>query len=93
MSGGDFGTGVYWLDLEKSQAYRWRCQTPLINYYGEKDEVVPVYIAKLAEGFHALFGSTTTRAESAGPDADHRATYVYSLIHAKPFFEGFLMRR
>jgi hypothetical protein len=90
MSGGDFGTGVYWLDLEKSQAYRWRCQTPLINYYGEKDEVVPVYIAKLAEGFHSLFGSNTTRAESAGPEADHRATYVYSVIHVKPWFDTFL---
>ncbi len=90
LSGGNFGNGVYWLDLEKSQAYRWRCRTPLINFYGEKDEVVPVYIAKLAEGFHTLFGSNTTRAESAGPIADHRATYIYSLIHAKPWFDSFL---
>ncbi len=90
LSGGDFGTGVYWLDLEKSQAYRWRCATPLVNYYGEKDEVVPVYIAKLAEGFHTLFGSNTTRAENAGKDADHRATFVYSTIHARAWFETFL---
>jgi hypothetical protein len=52
-----------------------------------------VYIAKLAEGFHTLFGTTTTRAESAGAKADHRATYVYSVIHAKPWFDSFLKGR
>ncbi|MBL7761126.1 MAG: alpha/beta hydrolase [Sediminibacterium sp.] len=93
MATGNLGMDAYWQMLERYQAYRWRCKTPLINYYGEKDEVVPIYIATLAEGFHGLFGTNTTRAVSAGPDADHRATYVYSVIHVKSFFDSFLTKK
>lgn len=93
MATGNIGNNAFWQSLEKSQVYRWRCKTPLINYYGEKDEVVPVYIATLAEGFHKLFGTGTTKAENAGPNADHRATYTYSIIHAKPWFDSFLKKK
>ncbi|MEI7897655.1 MAG: hypothetical protein WCJ26_11515 [bacterium] len=50
-------------------------------------------MAKLAEGFHKLMGSGDTHAISAGAKADHRATYVYSVIHAKPWFDGFLLKK
>ena len=90
METGNIGSSNFWQIVEKSDAYRWRCHTPLNNYYGESDEVVPVYVAKLAEGFHHLMGSGDTHAISAGAKADHRATYVYSVIHAKPWFDGFL---
>jgi hypothetical protein len=62
-------------------------------YYGESDEVVPVYIARLPEGFHQLFGSGSTHTVSAGAKADHRATYIYSVIEAKPWFDGFLKKK
>lgn len=75
---------------EQEQAYRWICQTPLRNYYGGSDEVVPVFIAKLAETFHKILGAKDTLAIDAGDQADHRATYVYSLIHAKEWFESYL---
>lgn len=90
LTTGNLAGDNFWLLLESMQAYRWRCKTPLINYYGEKDEVVPVYIARLAEDYHRLLGAGSTRAVSAGPDADHRATYVYSIINVKPFFDAFL---
>jgi hypothetical protein len=90
MATGNIGNSPFWQLLEKNQAYRWRCKTPLINYFGESDEVVPVYIAKLPEGFHKLFGSGSTVAESAGAKADHRATYIYSVIHAVPWYDSFL---
>ena len=90
MATGYIGSTAFWQILEKSQAYRWRCHTPLNMYYGERDEVVPIYVAKLPEGYHALAGSGSTHAISAGAKADHRATFVYSLIHVKPWFDGFL---
>lgn len=47
-------------------------------------------IAKLAEEFHQVLGGGNTKAISAGPKADHRATYIYSVIHAKPWFDSFM---
>jgi hypothetical protein len=90
MATGNIGNSPFWQLLEKSQAYRWRCKTALVNYYGEMDEVVPVYISKLPEGFHKLFGSGSTVAESAGAKADHRATYIYSVIHASRWYDRIL---
>lgn len=91
LASGTIANDAFWTKLEEMQAYRWRCRTPLINYYGESDEAIPAYIAKLAEGFHqVLGGGSNTKAISAGPKADHRATYIYSLIHVKPWFDGFL---
>lgn len=90
LKSGDIATHPYWNILDKNEAYRWRCKTPLINYYGEMDEVVPVYIGTLAENTHKLLGVTSTRSESAGPKADHRATYVYAVIKMKPWFDSFL---
>lgn len=80
----------FWKMLEFEQAYRWICQTPLRNFYGGKDEVVPVYIGTLPEGFHKLLGAKDTKAVFAGPDADHRATYTYSVVHIKDWFDSFL---
>lgn len=89
---GNVATSTFWKILENSQAYRWRCQTPLINFYGEADEVIPVYIATLPQGFHKVIGSENTRSQSAGLRADHRATHVYSVIHGKKWFDSFLKK-
>lgn len=80
----------FWKNLEQAEAYRWRCRTPLVNYYGEGDEVIAPYVARLAEGWHTLVGFGKTKAVNAGPKADHRGTYVYSLIHVKDFFAPYL---
>ena len=93
MATGNIANDPFWKLLENMQAYRWRCKTPLVNYYGESDEVIPPYIAKLAEGFHqVLGGGSNTKAISAGPKADHRATYIYSLVHVKPWFDSYLKK-
>jgi hypothetical protein len=62
-------------------------------HYGESDEVVPVYIARLPESFHKMLGSGSTHAVSAGVKADHRAIYTYSVIEAKPWCDGFLKKK
>ena len=90
MKTGYIGNSPFWQILEQSQVYRWRCHTPLRMYYGRLDEVVPVYFATLPAAYQNEIGCTTTVAVTAGSRADHRATYIYSLIHAKPWFDGFL---
>lgn len=93
MAGGTIGNNLYWQTLENSQAYRWRSHTPLINYYGELDEVTPTYIARLPEGFHRVLGCGPTAARYAGEKADHRATYIFSVIDQKPWFDEFLKKQ
>lgn len=93
MATGNLGKTMFWDLQEKSQVYRWRCKTPLTMYYGEMDEVVPVYVATLPQEFHKLIGSNTTVAKSAGAKADHRATYTHSVIYLKPWFDGFLKKK
>jgi hypothetical protein len=92
LQSGNIAVTEFWKILENSQAYRWRCKTPLVNYYGESDEVIPVYIATLPQGFHNVMGSTNTRSQSAGAKADHRATHVYSVIHGKKWFDSFIKK-
>ena len=92
MASGDIGDSPYWQTLEQSQAYRWRSHTPLKNYYGGLDEVVPTYIATLPEAFHKVLGCGPTKAVYAGDKADHRATFIYAVLHQKPWFDGFLQK-
>lgn len=88
MATGNLASSDFWLTLERMQAYRWRPVTPIINYYGEADEVIPTFIATKAEEFQKFLGVTTTRAISAGPRADHRATYVHSVAEAKSWYDS-----
>lgn len=88
MATGNLASSDFWLTLERMQAYRWRPVTPIINYYGEADEVIPTFIATKAEEFHKFLGVTTTKAISAGPRADHRATYVHSVAEAKSWYDS-----
>lgn len=90
MASGNTCESPYWQVLDKSQAYRWRSHTPMYNYYGGSDEVVPVFIARLPETFHKVLGCGPTTAVYAGDKADHRATFIYSVIHEKIWFDGFL---
>lgn len=79
----------FWQILDQNEAYRWHCQTPLTLYYGEADPVLSVFLATLAVDYQNQIGCSATVSETAGPLADHGATYVYSLIHAKSWFDGF----
>lgn len=78
--------------LDRSQAYRWISETPLRAYTGGRDEAVPDYLARLAVDYQALLGKKNGEAFSAGEQADHRNTYVHSVIDLKPWFDSFLDR-
>jgi hypothetical protein len=90
MAGGNSCESPYWQVLNKSQAYRWRSHTPMHNYYGGSDEVVPVEMARLPEMFQKMLGGGPTTAVYAGDLADHRGTFVYSVLHSKTWFDEFL---
>ena len=83
------GTGIYLDYLRAMDVYRWSIQTPLINYFGHKDEVVTVYNATQIANYSNQLGSTV-KAVSAGDNADHRSTFVYAMIHGKAMFDSFV---
>ena len=91
MATGNIGSAPFWQTLEQAQAYRWRCQTPLKMYYGEADEFIPLYLSTLPAAYQNQLGCNTI-AVSAGTIADHYASYVYSVIHVKPWFDEFLKK-
>lgn len=81
------GQGSFVEILDASASYRWLSKTPLRAYHGGSDEAVPDFIAKLAVDYQKILGKRNAQALSAGPDADHRATYVHALIDAKPWID------
>ncbi len=81
------GRGVFIQALDEAASYRWLSRTPLRAYLGERDEVVPDFMTRLAVDYQWVLGKRNGEAFSAGAQADHRATYAYSLIHAKQWMD------
>jgi pimeloyl-ACP methyl ester carboxylesterase len=86
---GKKATSKFWRMMDASEAYRWISPTPLRAYSGGQDEAVPEYLAKYAVEYQQAMGKTNGATFSAGPKADHRNTYIYELIDAKPWFDSF----
>jgi pimeloyl-ACP methyl ester carboxylesterase len=78
--------------LNEAEGYRWRSKTPLRSYYGEKDEAVPVELAKLAVEYQKAMGKKNGELILAGANADHRCTYAMALYDVKPWFDSFLKK-
>jgi len=38
--------------------------------------------------YQNMIGNEEAQAFDAGPNADHRAVYLYSLVNLKPWFDG-----
>ena len=79
----------FWKILASSEAYRWLSPTPLRAYYGLKDEAVPEYISTLAVDYMKTLGKTNAASFNAGANADHRNTYIESLVDAKTWIDAF----
>jgi pimeloyl-ACP methyl ester carboxylesterase len=84
------GESDYWQRLRAAQGYSWRCRTPLHVYWGAKDEVTPPYIATLPEGFQRIVAGAPTEAICAGPEADHRGTFLFAVGDQKKWFDALL---
>ncbi|MGI9245416.1 MAG: hypothetical protein ACR2I8_01725, partial [Steroidobacteraceae bacterium] len=89
LATGKFGATDFWRLMERNENYRWIMSTPLRNYYGEADEAVPPGIARMPAQIAGLLGTQTT-AISAGPLADHRATYLFSLTEIPAWYRQFM---
>ena len=82
------GRGRFWEAVEGVAAYRWRIRTPLRCYAGDADEAIPAEISRLTADFDRLLGGTNVEFLSAGPQADHRASFVQATLSVKPWFDG-----
>jgi len=87
------GDGQFSKLLYEAEGYRWLSTTPLRNYYGKSDEAIPEYLAKLSVEYQTMLGKKNGEVILAGDKADHRATYAFSVIDAKPWFDSFLKKQ
>lgn len=76
--------------LQDNNSYRFRSKTPVNIYYGESDEVIPIYIGTLPSAYQELIGGAKTTSISAGKLADHRGTFKFSLLEGKKWFDTLL---
>ena len=87
------GSGKYWEITQQNQAYRWRCKTPVHNYYGTADEIVPPYIARLPVAYQQIMaGAESSPAEVQGTKANHHGAFVAAVAREKKWFDSFLKR-
>jgi len=82
-------TGPFWSLVAQSEAYRWLSTTPIQIFGGGMDEAVPTSEAFIAVEYMHLLGKNDIQAISSGANADHRCTYIYALINAKPWIDSF----
>jgi len=78
----------FWKTLANSESYRWFSDTPLMAFYGMRDEAVPNYVATLAVDYMTTIGKTNAQTINAGEQADHRNTFIQSLIDGKKWIES-----
>jgi hypothetical protein len=79
----------FWQILASSEAYRWLSPTPLRAYYGLRDEAVPEYVATLAVDYMKILGKTNGQSFNAGANADHRNTFIESIVDAKSWIDSY----
>ena len=79
----------FWQILASSEAYRWLSPTPLRAYYGLQDEAVPEYIASLAVDYMKTLGKANAQSFNAGANADHRNTFIESIVDAKTWIDSY----
>jgi hypothetical protein len=82
-------TGQFWPLVGTSEAYKWLSITPLKSFGGGMDEAVPEYVSFLGIEYMRLLGKKDVEAISSGVNADHRCTYIHSLITSKPWIDSF----
>lgn len=79
----------FWQILASSEAYRWLSPTPLRAYYGLQDEAVPEYISTLAVDYMKILGKANGQTFNAGANADHRNTFIESIVDAKTWIDSY----
>lgn len=78
----------FWDYYSQAASYRWLSKAPLRQYYSNKDEVVTAEVGKIAVDYQTSIGKTNATSHDAGPNADHRSVYLYTLVDVKPWFDS-----
>jgi len=75
--------------LIATDAYRWVFQSPVRNYYGERDEAIPAGVARMAMTYAQSMGggSSTIEAISTGL-TDHRGTFATAVPQWKAWIDS-----
>jgi pimeloyl-ACP methyl ester carboxylesterase len=82
----------YWRTVKEKEAYRFVNTVPLRVYYGERDEVLPVWFARLIGDYQSEIGGTTTQSiEFKG--ANHRKTFLLAFSEQLSWFNEFRGRQ
>jgi len=87
------GKEKYWEITQQNQAYRWRSKTPVRNYYGAVDEIIPPFIARLPIGYQQVMaGAESSSSEVQGRKANHHGAFVGAVAREKKWFDSFLRK-
>lgn len=83
------GSGPFWKAIKAADAYNWHVRTPYRAFYSDRDEYIFADVSRKVVDYQSNYGgSTTAQAIDAGPNADHRAVYLVSIIQCKPWFDS-----
>jgi pimeloyl-ACP methyl ester carboxylesterase len=88
----DLGENSFCRQLKENVAYRWRFKTPTRFYWGQIDEVITPYINTLPVEYQHTIGGATSQAVFAGEKANHRGTFLYSVLDQKIWFDELLQQ-
>ena len=84
-----FATSAYGRLVAEAQAYRWIIQTPVRNYYGEKDEAISTGLGRLAMTYQRAIGNGNERVEAVSTgDTTHRGTFARAVPQWKTWFDA-----
>ncbi len=78
----------FWVLFSQASAYQWLSKAPLRQYYSNRDEAVSADVATMAARYQTSIGKTNATTHDAGPTADHRSIYLYTLVDVKPWFDS-----
>jgi hypothetical protein len=90
MNASSLGRERFFLIAQENQSYRWRSITPMHTYYGDIDEVVRENITTLPVGYQKIVNGSVVTGVPAGSKADHRGTFLFSVLDSKKWFDELL---
>lgn len=81
-------TTPFWKMLDGLNGYRQLLRSPYRCFYSYRDEGVMAETVKIIVDHQKKIGNTTIEGFDVGPNADHAAVYLESIINAKPWFDS-----
>ena len=84
-----FAASSYGKLLKANETYGWLYRTPVRNYYGEKDEAIPVGVARLGMTYAQSMGTGNPSVQAISTGATtHRGTFATAVPQWKTWFDA-----